>query len=130
MDRHAGRRAHPSKAKVENLGHQRHYKKTGEMPERLKGHDWKSCEGLISLPRVRIPLSPPFQLPVFIFQFSVFGKTRKMRRLARVATCRSFGIYDQEAVLFLSDRKLKTENRKPSSYGLPGTGPEMASPNL
>ncbi len=31
----------------------------GEMPERLKGHDWKSCVGLKALPRVRIPLSPP-----------------------------------------------------------------------
>ena len=33
----------------------------GEMPERLKGHDWKSCERLKNAPRVRIPLSPPFQ---------------------------------------------------------------------
>jgi hypothetical protein len=31
----------------------------GEMPERPKGHDWKSCIPLITGSRVRIPLSPP-----------------------------------------------------------------------
>ena len=31
----------------------------GEMPEGLKGHDWKSCVPTKSEPRVRIPLSPP-----------------------------------------------------------------------
>jgi hypothetical protein len=46
--------------RLESLCHRRQYQRTGEMPERLKGHDWKSCEGLISPPRVRIPLSPPF----------------------------------------------------------------------
>ncbi len=30
----------------------------GEMPEWSNGHDWKSCVG-VTLPRVRIPLSPP-----------------------------------------------------------------------
>ena len=69
----AAGRGSRSLAWLESLGYQRQYKKTGEMPERLKGHDWKSCEGLISLPRVRIPLSPPF-FRVFGFQFSVFGK--------------------------------------------------------
>ena len=33
--------------------------KIGEMPERPKGHDWKSCVPTKSGPRVRIPLSPP-----------------------------------------------------------------------
>ena len=32
----------------------------GEMSERLKEHDWKSCVLLIAAPRVRIPLSPPY----------------------------------------------------------------------
>jgi hypothetical protein len=31
----------------------------GEMPERPKGHDWKSCVGLKASPWVQIPLSPP-----------------------------------------------------------------------
>ena len=31
----------------------------GEMPERPKGHDWKSCIPLITGSRVRLPLSPP-----------------------------------------------------------------------
>ena len=29
------------------------------MPERLKGHDWKSCVRAKLVPRVQIPLSPP-----------------------------------------------------------------------
>ena len=66
-----GRSAHLIHAQAGRLCHQDNIK-TGEMPERLKGHDWKSCEGLISPPRVRIPLSPPFQLPCF--PFSVFRK--------------------------------------------------------
>ncbi len=32
---------------------------SGEMPERPKGRDWKSCVPLIAGPWVRIPLSPP-----------------------------------------------------------------------
>ena len=32
---------------------------SGEMPERPKGHDWKSCVPLKAGPWVRIPLSPP-----------------------------------------------------------------------
>ena len=44
---------------------------SGEMPERLKGRDWKSRVGPKDLPRVRIPLSPPFFLfPVFCSWFS------------------------------------------------------------
>ena len=31
----------------------------GEMSEWLKEHAWKACVGVILLPRVRIPLSPP-----------------------------------------------------------------------
>src|ERR1044071_2265518 len=31
----------------------------GEVTERLKVHDWKSCVPLIRVPRVRIPPSPP-----------------------------------------------------------------------
>lgn len=31
----------------------------GEMPERLKGHDWKSCVSSKGVPWVQIPLSPP-----------------------------------------------------------------------
>ena len=31
----------------------------GEMTERLKVHDWKSCVGFIASPRVQIPPSPP-----------------------------------------------------------------------
>src|SRR4051794_19091823 len=31
---------------------------TGEVPERLNGHDWKSCDGGQPRPRVRIPPSP------------------------------------------------------------------------
>ena len=31
----------------------------GEMPERPKGHDWKSCVPSKGVPWVRIPLSPP-----------------------------------------------------------------------
>ena len=34
----------------------------GEVPERLNGHDWKSCDGGQPRPRVRIPPSP---LPAF-----------------------------------------------------------------
>ena len=30
----------------------------GEVPERLNGHDWKSCDGGQPRPRVRIPPSP------------------------------------------------------------------------
>ena len=32
----------------------------GEMSERLKEHDWKSCVRPKGVSRVRIPLSPPF----------------------------------------------------------------------
>jgi hypothetical protein len=32
---------------------------TGEVTERLKVHDWKSCVPLIRVPGVRIPPSPP-----------------------------------------------------------------------
>lgn len=31
----------------------------GELPEWSKGNDWKSFDGLIAHPRVRIPHSPP-----------------------------------------------------------------------
>ena len=31
----------------------------GEVTERLKVHDWKSCGGPKTFPRVRIPPSPP-----------------------------------------------------------------------
>ncbi len=31
----------------------------GEVTERLKVHDWKSCVPLIRVPGVRIPPSPP-----------------------------------------------------------------------
>jgi hypothetical protein len=34
-------------------------KDKGEMSERLKEHDWKSCGWFIAASRVRIPLSPP-----------------------------------------------------------------------
>ena len=33
----------------------------GEVTERLKVHDWKSCVPLIRVPGVRIPPSPPSQ---------------------------------------------------------------------
>ena len=33
------------------------------MPERLNGHDWKSCDGATPRPRVRIPLSPLTSVP-------------------------------------------------------------------
>ena len=36
---------------------------SGEMSERLKEHDWKSCALLIAAPRVQIPLSPPVSHP-------------------------------------------------------------------
>ncbi len=36
-------------------------KNRGEMPERLKGHDWKSCVPPKGVPWVQIPLSPPLR---------------------------------------------------------------------
>ena len=36
---------------------------SGEMSERLKEHDWKSCALLIATRRVQIPLSPPVSYP-------------------------------------------------------------------
>jgi hypothetical protein len=36
----------------------------GEMSERLKEHDWKSCVLAKLAPRVQIPLSPPLQRAV------------------------------------------------------------------
>src|SRR6185503_5640078 len=39
--------------------------KNGEMSEWLKEHAWKACVGE-TLPRVRIPLSPPIQLIEYV----------------------------------------------------------------
>src|SRR5262249_61070267 len=35
----------------------------GEVPERPKGHDWKSCTRPKGVSRVQIPPSPPFPVP-------------------------------------------------------------------
>jgi hypothetical protein len=48
---------------IKEQGGARKYLKfrNGEVTERLKVHDWKSCVPLIRVPGVRIPPSPPIK---------------------------------------------------------------------
>src|SRR5437773_11696292 len=69
--------------------------RNGEVTERLKVHDWKSCVPLIRVPRVRIPPSPP----AFRFSFkhltisslasdrSLYRKNRRAFRPPSGAIC-------------------------------------------
>ena len=69
-------------------------------PSWLKGHDWKSCEGLVASPRVRIPLSPQN----FTEKTTVLTKKQR-ENLAKAI----FDLGDKRAVTALID-KLKDED--------------------
>ena len=53
----------------------------GEMAERLKAHAWKACVG-VTLPRVRIPLSPPLS-PCWLSGFEPLAQPRALQAFLR-----------------------------------------------
>ena len=52
----------------------------GEVAEWLKAHAWKACKG-VTLSRVRIPLSPPLILKIFIIIISFSTTTNIIETL-------------------------------------------------
>ena len=58
LDRRRRARAGAARRRLADLSPATLSARPGEVPERLNGHDWKSCAGVYSPPRVRIPPSP------------------------------------------------------------------------